>query len=284
MLVSEIIDAIKTWCGNSMALEGGRPIDEEKTRDKVLWGDPEQECTGIVTCIWATSDVIRHAQEIGANLIIPHEALFWNHGDHTDWLSDNTVFQAKRDLLDAGGTVVWRWHDYIHAGLPAEDGSYVDGIFRGLARKLGWDGAASHSPVSPLVMELPETTAGDLATDVVARLGLAGTRIVGDPQAPVRKVAVVVHMFGFLDNQMISFIEGEDIDCILTMETTDYTVLQYLRDSCQQGRPRAAITIGHFNIEEPGMAYAAGRLREVLGDDLTITFMATGDPFSYVGT
>ena len=128
MLISEVIQHIKDYCGGHDMM-GDRPIDEATTRDKVLYGNVDQECTGIVTCIWATADVIRQAQELGANLIIPHEALFWNHGDHQDVVAENATFQAKRDLLNAWGGAVWRCHDYIHSGVPLDpNGALADGI------------------------------------------------------------------------------------------------------------------------------------------------------------
>ena len=68
MLVSEAIQAVKDYCNNIDQFTG-RPIDDATTRDQVLYGNVDQECTGIVTCIWATADVIRHARELGASQI-----------------------------------------------------------------------------------------------------------------------------------------------------------------------------------------------------------------------
>lgn len=97
MKISEIIDIVKKNC------KGYGTIDESKTRDKVLYGDVDKECTGIVTTIYASYDVIKKANEQGANFIIAHEALFWNHGDHTDWLKDNETFKLKKQLLEEPG-------------------------------------------------------------------------------------------------------------------------------------------------------------------------------------
>ncbi len=120
MLIQTVIDHIKEY---HKGVFEGKQIDEQTTRDKVLYGNPHQECTGIITTCWASVDVIREAAKRGANLIIAHEALFWNHGDHTDWLQEenNQSFLAKKKLLDEAGIVVWRDHDYIHSGIPMED-------------------------------------------------------------------------------------------------------------------------------------------------------------------
>ena len=94
MKISTIIENMKKYH------KGYGTIDEEKTRDKVLYGNVDQECTGIVTSCWASVDVIKYVIEKGANLIISHEALFWNHGDHQEWLeeSKNSVYLEKRKL------------------------------------------------------------------------------------------------------------------------------------------------------------------------------------------
>ena len=63
MKISTIIENMKKYH------KGYGTIDEEKTRDKVLYGNVDQECTGIVTSCWASVDVIEYAIEKGANLI-----------------------------------------------------------------------------------------------------------------------------------------------------------------------------------------------------------------------
>ena len=115
MLIQTVIDHIKEY---HKGVFEGKQIDEQTTRDKVLYGNPHQECTGIITTCWASVDVIREAAKRGANLIIAHEALFWNHGDHTDWLQEenNQSFLAKKKLLDEavkleGDKQVSKWQE-----------------------------------------------------------------------------------------------------------------------------------------------------------------------------
>lgn len=137
MKINEVIQKMKKY---HRGIAQGKPIDDATTRDQILYGNPDQECTGIVTTCYASVDVIRKASACGANLIISHEALFWNHGDHTDWLEEarNKTFLEKKRLLDETGIVVWRDHDYIHSGIPM-NGGYVDGIFHGVMVTLGWE-------------------------------------------------------------------------------------------------------------------------------------------------
>lgn len=104
MKIADAIGNVKKFCQGIDAWTGA-PIDDATTHDKVTYGREhlEEECTGIVCCLWATADAIRIAKASGANLIICHEALFWNHGDRQEVLSGNKVFAAKRELLDTWG-------------------------------------------------------------------------------------------------------------------------------------------------------------------------------------
>lgn len=277
MKIQEVIDGLKKYHGQTW---NGIQITEENTRDRILYGNADQECTGIVTTCFASVDVIEEAYKRNCNLIICHEALFWNHGDHTDWLQDNSVFQAKKALLDSYHICVWRDHDHIHAGIPA-DGKYVDGIFYGFAEELGWTEYIAGDTRDPRTFEIPSVTAYDLAEELVHKLHLHGTRIIGDPDTVVHRVRVPMHIMGDQDNMYIETTEKEHIDALLTMELTDYTVQEYIRDSAMLKKPKAIIAIGHFNIEEPGMKYMCTWLPEITGN-IPVCFVQSGDPYQYV--
>lgn len=285
MLISEVIQGVKDFC-TGVDFVTGEPIQDATTRDQVTYGNVDQECTGIVTCIWPTADVVRRAQELGANLIIPHEALFWNHGDHQDIIADNKTYQAKKELLDEWGGAVWRCHDYIHSRVPIDtDGALVDGIFYGLAWKLGWLDYRVGDVAMGLDFEIPEMNATELAGYLVERLGLNGTRIAGDPDAAVRRVHVPMHVMGNAasDNSETAYADANDVDCLMTMEFIDFTTCEYIRDAGMLGQNKCAITIGHFNLEEPGMEYMVEWLPAAVGPDMPpATFVPMGDTYRYV--
>lgn len=285
MLASEVIKRIKAYCGG-IGFDTGVPIDEETTRDKILYGDPNQECTGIVTCLWANADVVERAQELGANLIIAHEALFWNHGDHQDFIAENKTYLAKKRLLDEWGGVVWRCHDYIHSRVPIDiDGALVDGIFYGLAWKLGWLDYRIGDIAMGLDFKIPQTRGEDLARELVEKLGLNGTRLIGDSDAMVSRVHVPMHVMGVApdDNRETIYADEHDVDCLMTMEFVDFTTSEFIRDSGMLDQGKCAITIGHFNLEEPGMEYMPTWIPMALGsDEISATFVPMGDTYQYV--
>lgn len=104
MKIDQVIQEIKNYYRGT--LSDGTPIHDATSRDQVLYGNVDQVCTGIVTTCFASVDVIKSAIEKGANLIICHEALFWNRGDRTDWLKDNKIFMAKTELMESHNIVV----------------------------------------------------------------------------------------------------------------------------------------------------------------------------------
>lgn len=284
--IAGAIARVKAFCRGIDAWTG-KAIDDATTRDQVTYGKEHlaEECTGIVCCLWATADIIREASKRDANLIICHEALFWNHGDRQDVLLGNDVFAAKKELLDSWGGTVWRCHDYIHSGVPIDSGKYADGIFFGFAQKMGWLGYRVGNVSACTDFLIPKTTGATLAGSIVSVLGLSGTRIIGDADAPVSRVQIPMHVFGKAqaDTAEIQTIEREGIDALVTMEFCDFTVSEYIRDSALLRNGRCAITVGHFNLEEPGMECMAGWLPEALGDlSVPVSFVPMGDTYSYV--
>lgn len=247
-------------------------IDPQTTRDQVLYGNVDQQCTGIVTCMWASQAVIQKAQGIGANLIICHEALFWNHGDHTDWLAEQSQFQSKKQLLDQTQMVVWRDHDHLHAGVPQTDGKYADGIFSALAQRLGWSDYAVGDTARMREFKLPKTTVGAILKLLETRLDLSGARVSGNLDQPVEHVVIPSHIFGDARQEIL---QADDIDLFLPMEIVEYSLAEYVADAASVGHRPALIACGHFALEAPGMAAIGTYLPTALGEALPCQYIAS---------
>lgn len=278
MKIEEVIQKIKNYYRGIDS--SGLKIDDLKSRDQVLYGNIDQECTGIVTTCFASVDVIREAIDKGANLIISHEALFWNRGDKQDWLKKNSVYQAKTRLLDKHNIAVWRNHDYIHSGIPLDD-EYVDGIFYGVIKALGWEQYLSADHRSLLHFDFDGISAQKIAKDLIKGLHLEGIRLIGDPDAIIDKLQVIGHIMG-PDNPVITDIEENDFDAVIALELIDYTVSEYIRDAAQLGFNKVIFAPGHFNFEEEGMAYMLEYLPDILGSDIPYYYAKSGDTFHYL--
>ena len=279
MKISQVIERIKGLYRGGDYL--GIAFDEENTRDKVLYGENhlDDACTGIVTTCWATIDVIKEAHKKGANLLIVHESLFWNHGDKTGWLGGNQVFQDKQKLLEDYGMVVWRNHDWVHSGFYLENGQLVDGIFYGLTEKLGW---TSYQDVAePSLFHFPQQSLADLSQDMLDKLNLSGLRMVGHSEQSISKVYLGLHAFG-QDNDLITKLADEAVDIVILLEMVEFGVAQYAYDSQGSASKTAILSVGHFNAEEPGMAYMADFLKERLPLTCPIDFVSSGELIQYV--
>lgn len=282
MKINNVIDNIKHYCKGSWM---GIKIDDTKTRDKILYGNPNQECTGIVTTIYASVEVIRKAHKLGANLIIAHEALLWNHGDHKEWLekSNNKTYLEKKKLLEEYNIVVWRFHDYIHSGIP-HNGGYIDGIFYGLAKVTGWQNAIIKEQLdSAVYIEVEETTPREVGKHIIETWNLNGLKCIGNMDAKVTKILICGHvMEGSNSNDLIKKIDKEDINLMLPLELIDFTLTVYVKDSAELGQDKAILAPGHFNLEEPGMKYILEWIDDALQEHIDTTYVQAGDMYTFL--
>ena len=281
-------DVVEKILAYHPVLPGYQGCDEWKC------GDPEAECTGIVTALVPTMDIIRKTAGLGANLLIVHEPIFYTSADKGGWYEDfpNAVYDEKRALLDRCGIAVWRDHDHMHAHQP-------DGIFTGVLKHLGWLGReradSSSGGFGHFIVDLPrEMTVEELCRHIKSAIGLNGVRYIGNPRDTVRTAAIVGHLypmdFGIKHTdgtpaeysvQIIKDLEGQ-VDVILPGEVIEWTVLSYIRDAVQQGRAKAMIHIGHLNWEELGMKYAQEWISELVGPQLPVTYVPSGDMYQYI--
>lgn len=185
--------------------------------------------------------------------------------------------RQKKQLLDRLGIVVYRDHDHIHNHRP-------DGIFSGLAKMLGWEQYQETENYFPgTAYHLPLTTVRAVAEHVAHTMQIDGIRIIGDPEMPVERVAIVGHFFGTdWDRQNIQLIEKMNCDLIIPGEVIDWTIGEYVQDANTLGIRRALLNVGHFNLEEPGMRYMAQWLPKVLACDLPIHFIQSGNSFGWL--
>lgn len=255
-------------------------------------GDPDAECTGVVTAMSATIHVIRKAIALGANLIIVHEPTFYTSQDGPGWFEDfpNSVYEEKRKLLDDHGITVWRDHDHMHAHQP-------DGIFTGVIRYLGFESTLTVDRDTGLfahfLVRFPEMTVRQLCQYVMEKIGINGVRYIGDPEAKVSSMALVGHLYpmpcrkkrkdGSELEYSVSIIDTleQKVDVIMPGETIDWTVLSYVRDAVQLGKNKAMLSIGHYNWEELGMRYAQDWLRELVDGEVSVTYVHSEDMYNY---
>jgi putative NIF3 family GTP cyclohydrolase 1 type 2 len=244
----------------------GAPFDD--TVDTFKTGDPMQPVTGIATTFLASCDVLQQAADAGANLVITHEPTFYNHRDETDWLENDAIYQAKRQLIDDNGLVVWRFHDYWHSHRP-------DGILTGVLQALAWE--SLYDSEQPYVVTIPAMPLRDLVGYIKDKLGANMVRVMGSADLSCQRVGL---MIGAPPAKwQIGALAG-DIDVLVTGEINEWETSEYVRDALYQGQDKALIIVGHELSEEPGMAYLVDWLRERF-PDVAVTHIPTGDSFRF---
>ena len=260
------------------------PLDRpEHTCDTVKCGDVEQECTGVGVTCFVSMDVIQQAKDRGINLLISHECIFYNHEDCTEAFAGDPVYQEKAAALADSGVVVWRYHDYAHG--PGGPGAAVhiqtDYIYYGIARELGWERYVQGEETKPLWFRIPKTTVPALAQELMEKLNLTGVRIVGDENAEVSTVFLCEHVWGDQRDGGL-FARAADADVLIPLEIVDWSLAAYIRDAAQQGRGKAIIEMGHFNFEELGMKHMTRWLPDVIGAEIPVEYIQSGDAFRYI--
>jgi putative NIF3 family GTP cyclohydrolase 1 type 2 len=257
MTANEVVDRIKKNLGI--------PWNERTYRDTFKAGDPQWAVKGIATTFMATMDLLQRAHAAGMNFVITHEPTFWSDADTVKDLTDDSMYRFKLNFCNRNNVVVWRFHDHIHAHRP-------DLIWVGLARSLGWEGR--ETAPNQHRFTLPETTLGALAADVKRHLNVRTLRVVGDPNARVRTVAV-----GMGYNMPPA---SGDIDVVMGGENPEtggaLDSTEYVMDAAALGRNKGQIILGHAISEEPGMEDCANWLRTFI-TEVPIQFIRAGEPF-----
>jgi putative NIF3 family GTP cyclohydrolase 1 type 2 len=265
MKVREIVDLIIASC-ETMHLP--------QTCDQLMAGDWECEVTGIVSTFMATVDVIKEAIEKQANLIITHEPTYFTGPDTIEWLKDDEVYLAKKRLIDDHKMNIWRFHDHMHMTSP-------DKIYIGLNKELDWEKYAV--PEKRHCYTIPPTTTPHLAAFLKEKLGLTIVRIVGDPEATVSKVGILVGggSLGLGSEHMpMELMRNENLDLIVCGEILEWTLCAYVRDAAQLGFKKSLIIAGHNRTEEVGMKHLPEWLTELM-PDIPVHFIESGEPFTY---
>jgi putative NIF3 family GTP cyclohydrolase 1 type 2 len=245
----------------------GVPWREATYRDTFKSGGPDTVVTGIATTAFVTMDVIERAAAKRLNMIVPHEDTFWNDRDDEAVVSQDPLYEEKRALLQRHDIVVFRMHDHMHAQRP--DFTYV-----GSARAVGLDPAAETAPGSHRFV-IPETTLGAFAAGVMKRTGSRALRVVGDPEAKVRRVQLGV---GYATPP----VNNAEVDVVISGEQQEadsgFDSPEYVMDAATLGVAKGWIVLGHVVSEEAGMLEMADWIRGFV-PEVPVELVKAGEPF-----
>lgn len=225
----------------------------ENTVDGLLAGNPDTLVKGIAVTFLATQQIIEKARDMGANLIISHEGIYFSHWDKRDRLGSDQVYLDKSRLVEESGMSIIRLHDYVHRHLP-------DCITKGLVCALGWEQLEVENRDIVSIVEIPGMTLQLLIAYIKEKLGISHLRYVGDPSAICRRIGVLVGYRGSGDS-LIPIFSKDGADLVICGEGPEWEAPEYVRDAAYQKKNKALIVLGHAESEGPGMEYYAEHLR-----------------------
>lgn len=262
LTVKQVIDIV-------LSETAGAPLP--KSVDQIRSGSLDQQVTGVVTTTFPTIDVIKKAIKAGANMIISHEAAFYNNDDNLARVKDDDIIKYKTELLEKNKIAIWRFHDSWHAHKP-------DGITWGTLVKLGWE--QYYNPATPRIITLPTPITLQAAVTLgKTKLGAPQVRVIGDLKKQVKTVYLALGSIP--SNEVIPIIQADKPDLILSGESREWEVCERVQDGLYMGLNTKLIVLGHAISEEAGMEYAATWLAPKLSG-IKVSHVPAGTPFKYV--
>ena len=286
MKINEILKSIKAYHPDLGADYTGC--------DGVKFGNTDQECTGVVTALVPTVDVIKKTAKLGANLLFVHETVSYLTPDWPEWKADFDckVYDQKIKLIKDNNIVLVRDHDHMHANKP-------DSIFHGVLKYLEW--LPYLDKKQPILfgytVNFPQPkTLRQISEELIEKIGLNGLRYVGNPDDQFERLSFTGHIYPgafisahYKDNgswtdyttEIIRTMQENDVHLIIPGETVDWTVLSYIRDGLQLGQQMACINPGHFNFEELGAKYAKDWLGDLTKHQVPIKYIPSDDLWHY---
>lgn len=238
------------------------------TVDTLKSGNADIVVTGVVTCMFATIEVIRKTIALGANFIIAHEPTFYNHQDATKWLENDEVFKYKSALLKKHGIAVWRNHDYIHSVHP-------DGVRKGLVERLAWQKYGN--PDQSMYNLVSASSLRELIYDLKTKLEIPSLRYIGDLNASCTKILLMPGAAG--GQRQIEAIIKNKPDVLVTGEISEWETAEYVRDAIAKGEKLSLIVLGHVASEEDGAKYMLNWLKNKF-PSIKASFIKTGASLS----
>ena len=242
-------------------------VDKGHTVDRIIAGREDKEVSKVATCMVITPDVLRQAEEWGADLIVTHEPTF--HKDDES-MSGYLPYEFKKEVLKRADITVCRWHDSPHYG-------NVDLVSAALINRMDWKGTFDgkftfifDESITPL----------QIAKDIRDKINLKQPRIVGRRDGDVKKVTIQLGARG--SGPYLAMLEN-DVDLALCGEFSEWYDAEPIRDMAQVGMQKTVIILGHAGSEKDAMCDLADYINKNFSNDgITAKYFDCGELYSYI--
>jgi dinuclear metal center YbgI/SA1388 family protein len=264
------------------ALDALWPPELAESWDAVglVCGDPAAEVSRVLFAVDPVQDVVDEAVRIGADLLVTHHPLYLR-GTTTVAPVGPAGFKGRvvHDLIRGGVALL-----VAHTNADRADPGVSDALAAALDLRV--TGPLVPDPADPAgrrglgrlcELDVPLTLAqfaARAARDLPATAG--GLRVAGDPDTPVRTVAVC----GGSGDSLFAEVRAAGVDAFVTADLRHHPASE-----ARQAGPPALVDAAHWATEWPWCAQAAGQLDEISdrhGWDLrTHVSRAVTDPWTH---
>ncbi len=246
----------------------GKDFNYDNTCDTLKCGSPDKEVKKVAVAMFPTVNLIKEAHQWGADLLVVHEPIYYNHMDDH---SDEKIETEKRALLESTGMTVYRFHDHPHR-------NRIDLISEGEYKYLGLDADYDYTETFDLVrlkLHTP-TTPRELAKIIEERLGIKHIRICGTTDEKCTNVSSCFGAPGDVMNELYR----EETEILMMGETCEWRMGEYARDAAQLGYKKCLLILGHVGSERAGMQHIADLISEML-PQLEVKYFECGEVYTY---
>lgn len=265
MKSKELLNELIATADGALASRFIQPDGSVKTCDCIKAGDPDREIRKAAVTMFPTHDVIKEAVEYGAELLIVHEPLYYDHWDRTP---ATPLAVIKEKYVEQSGLTIFRFHDHAHSRAN-------DLIYDGEMRLLGLKGHIVSHPYAQTDFVLDEPmTAMELAKLAEEKLGAEHVRIAGCTDKPGTRICCA---FGGGVNAADVL---EDNDFIICGELIEWRDCEYVRDYAQFGYNKAVIVLTHEVSERAGMQLLTEELAQRY-PDIEFKYLESGAVYKY---
>lgn len=221
----------------------------DNTVDRVIYGDPDREVSGISVCWMPYIKTINESKRLGANVMVVHEPTFYTHRD----LQGNTPFlnavETKKKTIDENQITIIRCHDVWDA-MPKLGIPFMWAKFLGL-------GKPYKTKKFLQVYKIAEQTAEKFAKNICRRTSVLGQETIGLYGYQNRVVSKVGIGTGCICDPWELYKMGADIVIVADDIMRSWEVGEWCNDT---GFP--AIVVNHAVSELPAMASLSALLAE----------------------
>ena len=246
-------------------------VNWSESVDTFKAGDPTSEVRGIAVGWKAHRHSLERADELGCNLFICHEPLYYDHRDkELECFLGYPGVVGKRQWIDAHGMAVVRCHDVW-------DGVQEVGITDSWADVLGFSDALPESDRFLKVYDVAGRSAGEVAGQVargVRSLGSEFVGLIGKADRPVTRAAVGVGA-GTPVERFIGELRADV--CVVTDD--GYTFWREGALAIDLGV--SLVVVNHCTAEDHGMKMLAEELRNAF-PTVPVEFLPQGDTVQLV--